>query len=773
MKKKIVKKALSMLMLVVLLISLLPTSMMATENESTVRSADITPPTNVSLVSFTENGQTLSEGDDIHFIITAQDTESEISAEKSIIYINGGSSEYGSEIKKVEGLENTYELTFADVYLRAVNEINHIYISDTAGNITKLDLEDEDGNALYTFFGDVEDVEEVSVKITECSFDTTEVVLDDTNTSMIIEVVVKTDVSFLDSQDVYLEMEFTCDGHGIAFDLAYDEESNCFKGDLEIEKKELEGLYHFSGLYLYINDDIQMQEIEESVFVVPDITITKKFTDKQAPTYDVLYFTKNGQRVENGFSITKEDELRLYCSFNEEVIGSNTDESIELLAVTDLMGFNVITYDEGYHIMHLTWNDTLGMYETIIDISDFYPTEWRLDISDVYDNSGNKLAEDSRYELGKYYFFVVENGTCVIPEYECEVVLENGESVITDKVKVNRMIAFDDLFPNGKPAPIEKEGEKFIGWYYRVANKGEYLDTGWKSWNEDKVIDLRTEEGLHTWGFMSPTIYIKSVYEKLDVTPDTETTPDIDDSTNVDTVPDEKTVVELSSEVVQETVESISTSKAGAQIIIDMSREDGTVATVVPAEILEAARENKVNIVLDMGNYRWSIQSDNILDGELSDINLEVTMDTNAIPTSTIEALANGDKTRQLSLTHNGDFGFKASLTVEVGSEYEGKFGNLYYHDSTGKLVFMNAGKIQKDGTVTVDFSHASDYVLIFGEDRTMEETDTDIDVPPTDNVGNPSVESPKTSDESRFLWGLPLIMGCIVMAMYRKKVSK
>ena len=55
-------------------------------------------------------------------------------------------------------------------------------------------------------------------------------------------------------------------------------------------------------------------------------------------------------------------------------------------------------------------------------------------------------------------------------------------------------------------------------------------------------------------------------------------------------------------------------------------------------------------------------------------------------------------------------------MSFNIGSEYQGKYGNLYYYDSNGKLVFMNAGKISSDGTVSLEFSHASDYVIVISE---------------------------------------------------------
>ena len=71
----------------------------------------------------------------------------------------------------------------------------------------------------------------------------------------------------------------------------------------------------------------------------------------------------------------------------------------------------------------------------------------------------------------------------------------------------------------------------------------------------------------------------------------------------------------------------------------------------------------------------------------------------------------------QLSLTHNGPFGFRADLTLNLGSEYHGRTGNLYYYDSSGKLVFRNAGVIGTDGQISLSFSHASDYVVIIDAD--------------------------------------------------------
>ena len=154
---------------------------------------------------------------------------------------------------------------------------------------------------------------------------------------------------------------------------------------------------------------------------------------------------------------------------------------------------------------------------------------------------------------------------------------------------------------------------------------------------------------------------------------------------------------------------------------------------MIPKEILEAARESQAVIELDMGEYSWTISGDEIAASDLKDINLEVKK-TEEIPNSVVEQLAGDRPVQQISLTHEGNFGFKATLKIHLGTEYKGKTGNLFYYDSTGKLIFISAGAINEEGDVFLDFSHASDYAIVIDEavmdegtsDNTEQNPDTD-----------------------------------------------
>ena len=148
-------------------------------------------------------------------------------------------------------------------------------------------------------------------------------------------------------------------------------------------------------------------------------------------------------------------------------------------------------------------------------------------------------------------------------------------------------------------------------------------------------------------------------------------------------------------------------------------------ATVVPKEILEAIQGKEINILLNMDGYSWSIGGTEVNAAQLTDIDLEVKIDTDAIPSSLVDSIAEGQPATQISLTHNGEFGFRADLILNLGSENSGSTGNLYYYDSSGKLVFQNAGQVQEDGAISLSFSHASDYVIILATSGNGAENNT------------------------------------------------
>lgn len=311
------------------------------------------------------------------------------------------------------------------------------------------------------------------------------------------------------------------------------------------------------------------------------------------------------------------------------------------------------------------------------------------------------------------------------------VISTNYEEVYLNAEYENYMVRYvlDDMFKN--PGSYGGGEPDFEYIYCQFAEKGETVTIpssfdGYKNitWVQKPTEEttFKVEHDMHFYGYG----------DKDGSEPDKPTNPD------KPVIPEQPTNPQLPQDVIDNVVNDLNNASGGESITISM---DG--ATVVPKDVLEAAQGKDVEIKLDMGGYTWTINGKDILAEDLKDINLEVKQNSNAIPNKVIQSLAGNNPTQQLSLTHNGDFGFKASLTINVGSQYHGQYGNLFYYDSDGKVVFINAGMIDEDGNVTLTFSHASDYVIVMNKQKM---SDNDV---PKDLRQNTKQNAVATGDNS------------------------
>mgnify|MGYP000484279376 CR=1 FL=1 len=80
--------------------------------------------------------------------------------------------------------------------------------------------------------------------------------------------------------------------------------------------------------------------------------------------------------------------------------------------------------------------------------------------------------------------------------------------------------------------------------------------------------------------------------------------------------------------------------------------------------------------------------------------------------------MVTGEKsTVQLSLAHDGEFGFTMTLTAPVGTQNKGLWANLYHYDTTRKqMLFETAAQVDSSGNVALKFTHASEYAIVLDE---------------------------------------------------------
>lgn len=168
---------------------------------------------------------------------------------------------------------------------------------------------------------------------------------------------------------------------------------------------------------------------------------------------------------------------------------------------------------------------------------------------------------------------------------------------------------------------------------------------------------------------------------------------------------------ELTPEITDKIVGSIENIDGTTEIVVEMNG-----ATKVPQKVLEAAKGKDVYLTFDMGDYTWEIVGTKITADQLKEIDLGVEIGSNAIPQQLVDSVAGKNESIQISLVHDGEFGFEAKLSFNVGAENKGKNAVLYYYNEEGKLEKVQESVVGEDGTVTFVFTHASDYVVVLDE---------------------------------------------------------
>lgn len=221
----------------------------------------------------------------------------------------------------------------------------------------------------------------------------------------------------------------------------------------------------------------------------------------------------------------------------------------------------------------------------------------------------------------------------------------------------------------------------------------------------------------------------------------------------------------MTAEAIAQVVSKIENAKNGEKVTVVMGD-----ATVLPKTILEAAKGKSITLEVQMSGYTWVIDGKTITDAGLQDVNLEVTKNTKNIPESVISALAGSNPSIQISLAHNGQFGFTAVLTINVGKENNGKLGTLYYYNNEGKMELINKGTVGAEGNVSLQFTHASDYAIVLtAQPATETKQETATPTSKTEKTGKV-----KTGDTQNIaVWLTMLVVagvGAAGIVVYKKR---
>ena len=148
-------------------------------------------------------------------------------------------------------------------------------------------------------------------------------------------------------------------------------------------------------------------------------------------------------------------------------------------------------------------------------------------------------------------------------------------------------------------------------------------------------------------------------------------------------------------------------------------------ATVVPAAALNSIKDRNITLYLDMSDgITWVENGLSFTDEIKDDIDFRVRKDTKNIPSSLVNEVAGVYPRTNISLAHDGAFGFTAILNMYMGDTNAGMYGNLYYYnEDEGRLDFVDSMQISDSGYAQFEFRHASDYTIVMRSEALTEKT--------------------------------------------------
>jgi len=158
----------------------------------------------------------------------------------------------------------------------------------------------------------------------------------------------------------------------------------------------------------------------------------------------------------------------------------------------------------------------------------------------------------------------------------------------------------------------------------------------------------------------------------------------------------------------------------GDSVTIDI--KDGK--TTVPENIIKQIKGKDIDLILDLGNgMSWTINGKSI--NTPKSIDMGVKKGTKNIPASVLNKVTGEKSTIQLSLKYDGEFGFFAELSVDLGKENNGLYAALYhFNEKTNEMELVDQSEINS-GKASFTMSHASEYAIVISDTPVYDNVDS------------------------------------------------
>ena len=297
-------------------------------------------------------------------------------------------------------------------------------------------------------------------------------------------------------------------------------------------------------------------------------------------------------------------------------------------------------------------------------------------------------------------------------------------------------------------------------------------------WNGSKSVNASGAEATADWFKLltftgitrnaDGTINMNGFLELTDKAPEkVGAVPDGQASAKVEVVADAKEEVVKEIEVTDKTTVDELLNAVEAVIDEANKKADGSVPvlnlvvkenTEISAELLGGVKGEEVVVRLELENgIIWDIYGKDVTDNAVK-VDLGVVVNGNAIPEKDLEKVKELGTTTSLSIAHDGEFGFGATIKYDFGKEADGKHATLFWYNDG---AFEKAGSfVVEGGYAEFVLTHASDYVIVLSD----AEITTDTIEPEEEPI------APKGDMSFSFYMILFLGIGLVAVGFYAKK---
>ncbi len=163
-------------------------------------------------------------------------------------------------------------------------------------------------------------------------------------------------------------------------------------------------------------------------------------------------------------------------------------------------------------------------------------------------------------------------------------------------------------------------------------------------------------------------------------------------------------------------------AKASDSETVTVSAKDGNAN--IPKSIIEKIKGRDIDLVIDFGNgISWKINGTSV--DTAKSVDMGIRKGTKNIPASVLNTVTGENSTVQLSLTYDGEFGFFAELSVDLGRENDGLFAALYhFNETSGEMEIVDQSEIS-GGKASFTMSHASEYAIVISDAPVYDNVDS------------------------------------------------